>query len=208
MRAAFAIVLAGIVAATGCAWPSAKPDPTQFFVLETQPEPASSGPRPTVELVEVDVPGYLQNPHIAVRSEETRIEYDEYRRWAEPLQQGIARILKEDLAETADVEQAPLARPADLRLRVRLSAFEGLRQLGGASIRASASWEFRRGAKGAPIRGQFESAPAAWDGKDYGRLAKLLSGALAEFCGSLRKPLLTAPPSPAPERAPGLPRPR
>jgi uncharacterized lipoprotein YmbA len=208
VRIATAFISAAIAWGAGCAWPSAKPDPTQFFVLETRPEPSSSEARPTVELVEVDVPGYLQNPRIAVRSQENRIEYDEYRRWAEPLQQGIARILKENLAETADVEQAPLARPAELRLRIRLTAFEGLRQPGGGSIRATAAWELRRGAKGAPIRGQFESAPASWDGKDYGRLAMLLSGALADFCASLRKPILTAPPSRVPERPSEPPRPR
>jgi uncharacterized lipoprotein YmbA len=191
MRSALAAVLAAALAA-GCAWARPKADPTEFFVLEAAPSPKAPRKQPPlVELAEVEVPEYLRGPRMAARSRGNEIEYDEFRRWAEPLPQGIARVLKENLAATADVSQAPVPgrKPAYL-LSVRVSAFEGLRLPANAgSVSVAASWELRPAGKPS-ARGRFASAPAAWDGKDYRALARLESEALAALCRDLSRALL------------------
>jgi uncharacterized lipoprotein YmbA len=161
---------------SGCLWPGAKADPTQFFVLEARPVAfPPMRERPRVQLEPVELPAYLSNPRLAARTGANRIDYAEFRRWAEPLSDGIARVVREDLAPVADVEAAP-ALPKAPRLKLRVQAFEGLRSAGGILVKVS--WRLEPGA-----RGQFEAPSAAWDGKDYGLLAGLLSdvlGALAQ----------------------------
>lgn len=194
MRRPLVLLLAAAFAA-GCAWPRPKEDPTEFFVLEGAPVPKTVNERrPLVELAEVELPEYLKNPRMAARSRDTEIEYAEFRRWGEPLAQGIARVIKEDLAPAADVQQPAAGRAPGYRLSVRLSAFEGLRvSTGAGSTRVEAAWELRPAGKGAsPAQGRFTAAPAAWDGKDYGRLARLESDALAALCVDLGRAIRTA----------------
>ncbi len=188
-----AALLCAAALAGGCAWQRPKADPTEFFVLQARPDaPRATGRRAVVELADIDVPAYLQNPRMAVRSGETEVSFDEFKRWAEPLSRGVARVITEDLAGVADVRPAPVANPApDLRLTVRLSSFEGRLDAGGAgSILVAASWELKN-REGSLKRGRFTASPAAWDGKDYSRLAALQSDALSALCEELRRALVT-----------------
>jgi uncharacterized lipoprotein YmbA len=195
MRGPLVLLLAAAFAA-GCAWTRPKEDPTEFFVLEGLPAPKTlNEPRPQVELAEVELPEYLKNPRMATRSRDTEIEYAEFRRWGEPLAQGISRVIKEDLAPAADVQQpAAAGRAPRYRLSVRLSAFEGVRlSTGAGSTRVEAAWELQPAGKGAPpVQGRFSAAPAVWDGKDYGRLARLESDALSALCEDLGRAIRAA----------------
>lgn len=193
MRSSYARLAALAVAltASSCAWLRPKADPTEFFVLEPRPAAGTARKdRPRVELAEVEVPAYLKNPRMAARLGDNEIDYAEYKRWGEPLPQGIARAVREDLREAAELPAAPSPDgPAQYSLTLRVLAFEGLRPPSGAAgIRVSAAWELRPLARPGPaLSGRFEAAPAAWDGKDYAGLARLLSGAVAELCAELKK---------------------
>lgn len=170
-----ALVLAGCSVA-----PKAKADPTEFFLLTPRPVAARAGPRPVVELAEVELPDYLRNPRMAARSGDNRIDYDEFKRWAEPLDKGAARALREGLAPAVDVRPAP-APGAALKLKVRVLAFEGRRGDGAAVVEAA--WELRGG--GAPRQGRLKAARQGWDGKDYAQLARLESEAVGDLCSRL-----------------------
>ena len=193
MKIPLIVLIIGALAAARCAWQRPKADPTEFFVLDSVPAPqAPSKTLPLVQLAEVEVPEYLTGPRMAVRLQGNEIDYAEFRRWAEPLPQGIARTIKENLAATADVSQSPVpGRKPGYLLSVRVSAFEGQRLPAGAgSVLVAASWELRpAGEPGKVGRGRFTAAAAAWDGKDYRRLARLESDATAALCDDLKRAL-------------------
>lgn len=183
-------LLLGALGLAGCSFtPKPKADPTEFFVLTPRPVAARAGRRPVVELEDVEVPEYLRNPRMAARSGDNRIDYAEFKRWAEPLDKGVARALREGLAPAADLRPSPAA-GAGVKLRVRVTALEGRRTAEGAggSAFVSVAWELSRpGAK--RQRGSFDQTAAGWDGKDYAQLAKLESDALGVLCARLMKEL-------------------
>jgi uncharacterized lipoprotein YmbA len=181
MRRLSAAALLAAAALAGCSLtPKPQADPTEFFVLTARPVEARAGRRPVVELAEVEVPDYLRNPRMAARSGGNEIDYAEFKRWAEPLDKGAARALREGLAPAADLRPAP-APGAALKLKVRLLAFEGRRGDGAAVVEAA--WELRGGQ--APRRGRLKSTREGWDGKDYAQLARLESDALGDVCARL-----------------------
>ncbi len=160
---------------TGCSLPEAKSDTAHYFVLpaatETVPS-KSSGLH--IGLFPVQLPDYLKQRSMAVREGASEISYHDEERWAESLDAGLARVLRERLSATAQVLAYPfsLEQTRDYDVRVRVQACEGTAD-GGAAF--SATFEiYAAGANGALVaQNTFTAEPAKWDG-DYARLAGLL----------------------------------
>ena len=77
--------------------PDPAPDATRFYVL-TGPLPAQAasvtlGPL-SLGLKAVSVAPYISSRSMPLRTDEHEITYNDYARWAEPLDQGISRILQ------------------------------------------------------------------------------------------------------------------
>jgi uncharacterized lipoprotein YmbA len=92
--------LLSVFAVPGCK--SFKPveDVIRYYVLSgptTSATGAHSSQGPTIGLAPVNIPGYLQNTRIAVRTGTNEIYYSEQRQWAEHLAKGIQRVLASDL---------------------------------------------------------------------------------------------------------------
>lgn len=77
-------------------------DPTRFYVLScpgaAEPLAEAAALRWSVCVAKVEVPAYLDHPTLAVRREDNRIEYLDLHQWAEPVQEGLTRCLREGLA--------------------------------------------------------------------------------------------------------------
>lgn len=105
MRAlgAGASLLAAIVGlSSGCAVFAPQPDPSRFFVLESvaREEHDPAGPRgAAIGVGPVRVPDYLGRLEMATRVGTTELRYTINERWAEPLDQGIKRVIGENLAK-------------------------------------------------------------------------------------------------------------
>jgi uncharacterized lipoprotein YmbA len=124
------ILAAAVLTAALCGCLNLKPvpDPTRFYVL---PCPAVSNQLPaatrlgwSVCVAKVETPAYLDRPAIAVRQADNRIEYLELHQWAEPVQEGLSRCLREGLAGLLGPGRvAPLQyrRPAGPCLEVQAS---------------------------------------------------------------------------------------
>jgi hypothetical protein len=193
-RRAFAL-LAGVIAAcalSSCAFLQPPADPTRFYVLTL---PSASSPsaadgefaRWKIGLRSVELPAYLQTKLMVVRTGTNEIHFAEFDRWAEPLDAGIGRVIKEKLISADNVKVVALNSHGedtlDYEVMIRVLACEGVRgESGTGSIRLSMSWEIQSvGTNATAIkRGGFTAAPAAWDGKDYGQLALQLSKAIAD----------------------------
>jgi uncharacterized lipoprotein YmbA len=176
-----ASLLAAAAAGPGCSLvPAPKPDPTRFFVLTA--DLAEAAPvRGMVALRPIEVPAYLRQPALVVRQGDNEVKFREVARWGEPLEQGLARVLGEQLRRLGWV---PAARGHDgeaASLAVRVLAAEGT-AAGGVEFRAV--WELtRRGAK--PLSGEFRAAGLRWDGRDEAGLASALSAAVAGLAADL-----------------------
>lgn len=178
-------LLAALALMSGCnVIPAAQSDPTRFYVLTGAPEsaPAANGNVPTghlhVGLRTVELAQYLRGAEIVVRSGSNEVQMQEYARWGEPLQAGITRVLREQLAVApaiADVQVQPFSlsseRNFDVTITVlhcegegRAARFEAVIQISTGSIQPT------------PVKRRIFTAPVRrWDGHDFGELAAALS---------------------------------
>lgn len=104
--------------------------PSRHYVLSSLSGPVSlPGPeRARLVLEEVQVPPYLDRRNIVSYQTSNRLDVADLDVWAEPLDMGIARVLREDLArlladQRVTVMSADLG-DADIRLSVWVLRFE------------------------------------------------------------------------------------
>ncbi len=176
--------------------PEAKPDPTRYFVLAGA-SGATTAPAgaPVVHIRPVEVANYLRPRAMVVRRGNHEIEFREYARWGEPLEQGIARALRGELlvrgaAAAITVGSTRTARlGSDVELAVRVLAFEGH---AGGTASMHAVWELFH-EKGLLHRGEFRSDSARWDGKNEASLAAALSEAVSALAADIAAALAKKP---------------
>jgi uncharacterized lipoprotein YmbA len=90
-----------ILAFTGCQSLRPVTDLTRYYVLSASAAASTrdySNQALTIGIAPPELPGYLQNSRIAVRTGTNEINYSEYRQWAEHLDKGIQRVLASDLS--------------------------------------------------------------------------------------------------------------
>ena len=184
-------------ALNGCALLQPQADPTRFYVLTVQNAPPARAvegefKRWKVGLKPVELAAYLRSKAMVVRTGTNEIHFADFDRWAEPLDQGISRVMKETLSSARNVESVALNSHGDdtldYEVAIRILACEGVRLGNGSgSIRFAVTWEARSVGTNSTVtnRGVFTAHPVAWDGKDYGQLAERLSEAVADASKAL-----------------------
>ena len=190
-------------ALSGCALLHPQADPTRFYVLNVQSAPptrAAEGEfkRWKVGLKPVELPAYLRSKAMVVRTGTNEIHFADFDRWAEPLDQGISRVMKETLSSARNVESVTLNshgnEALDYEVVIRILACEGVRLgNGNGSIRFAVTWDARSVGTSSTVtsRGIFTAHQGAWNGKDYGQLAERLSEAIAAASRALAADLPT-----------------
>ncbi|MEA3362705.1 MAG: PqiC family protein [Thermodesulfobacteriota bacterium] len=85
---------------TSCIQIGSDPQPMQYYLLESMPERPtfSSDNTLNINLELVNFPDYLDRLQIVTRNNNSGIEFSDTERWAEPLQDNLTRILRENLA--------------------------------------------------------------------------------------------------------------
>ncbi|MFZ0612807.1 MAG: PqiC family protein [Desulfobacterales bacterium] len=134
------LLLSSLAVLVGGCFPNigAPSKPTQFYVLNSREDMETGSAAPTMTLASgapvgvgpVRIPQYLDRPHIVIRAEENRVRISTFSYWAEPLQDGLTRVLVDNLSillKPYRVETLPWARPADgaYRLEVSVIRFDG-----------------------------------------------------------------------------------
>jgi uncharacterized lipoprotein YmbA len=194
------VLLGGLVITglAGCSLlPEAQTDPTKYYVLST--ERAGAAPQteaPVVHLRDVELASYLRGRPLVVRRGENEIEFREFSRWGEPLELGVARVLRDELVARG---AASAVRGAggrrdfsghDYTLSVRVIACEGA---ANGSVVFRAVWDVASTGEKASVkaRGDYRPTDLRWDGKSESSLAAKLSeavsGLAAEIAGGLKK---------------------
>jgi uncharacterized lipoprotein YmbA len=105
-------------------------DSFRYYTLASSTDPpVKSASSLTVGLGPVALPGYLSEPSLMTRVDDTRVRYAEGDRWAEPLAKQFTRTLREDLsralggARIIDYAWYPSA-PVEVAVAVNVLAFE------------------------------------------------------------------------------------
>jgi uncharacterized lipoprotein YmbA len=168
--------------------PNAKSDQTRYYLLasaEIRPETdaAAALKRWVVGLRAVDVAAYLRTKSFAVRSQANEIAFLDFARWGEPLDQGIARVLAENLRSLKNVARVSLQPfraddQLDFEVVVSVTACEGTAD---GDVRFAATWRIPvpGGSAAAAAEGSYAATGLRWDGHNCGQLAARLSEALA-----------------------------
>lgn len=177
-RAGLSIVLLIAAATAGCG----STPPTRHFLLESVivPADASSGLR--IGISELEVSQYLLAPQLQQRPGPNVLERAAFERWAEPMDDGVERVLLLDLAAaagTGSVRLAPWPRDwvPDWELKVRIERLDA----GSEGATLVAIWSFQDGTRSRPASDRITRLSIPRSGNDGAALAADLSALLGEF---------------------------
>lgn len=142
MRALSHLALAVALCALGAGCLTlASSQPTSFYMLSAMPQEDAEETPGTDKLVigvgPVTVPEYLNRSQLVVRTGANELTLDEFHQWAEPLNDGIARILAANLTELVPVEAIYFPwrsnRSIDYQVMLQVASFE-TDQAGAATL--------------------------------------------------------------------------
>ncbi|OIR04355.1 hypothetical protein GALL_135550 [mine drainage metagenome] len=194
-----------LVTNSGCqVIPAPQPDPTHYYTLslpdsvETTVPSSSTGLR--VGLNRVDLAPYLRKGVLVVRKGGNEVVFNDFARWAEPLDAGISRSLQMCLSadpRISHVSVAPMSiderRDYDVTIHVRRA--DGVLGASGATVRFVAVIDIAR--PGEPphleVQKAFNAPATAWDGHDYAALASDLSKDVVALAREIADSLPLAP---------------
>ena len=169
------------VIAAGCA-----SSPSRFYTLSaTAKGDGSAAADCAVVVGPVSVPAQVDRPQFTVQVAPNRVAIDEFNRWAEPLNDNIARVIAADLSVllgTPRVTSVSLASFAPAyQVGIGIQRFESVP---GKSVRIEAVWVIRPPAGGAALSGQTIASEPVTDAT-CDALAAAHSRALAKVSGDL-----------------------
>ena len=175
--------IALVLALAGCAGkPSSQ---THYYALSVEAAPSGPGeatpvaPVARVAVTRVGIPGVVDRPQIVSRTATNSVEIHDFHRWAEPLQEAIARVIAGDLARQLGPGHAVSANilpgmPPDVRVAVDVQKFEATP---GTGVAVEALWTVRPGAGEARVGRSTVEEPATEGG--HAGIAAAYSRALA-----------------------------
>jgi len=105
--------------------------PPQFFVLDTAIEKAIRNNSSTLEIGigPISIPGYINRPQIVTKTNSAEVRFDEFARWAEPIDAMFTRTLAQNI-KTLTSSQSIYAHPwpklvsLDYRISAKVIKFE------------------------------------------------------------------------------------
>ena len=147
--------------------------PSRFYILSSlsasdtiAATAAEQGP--VIGVGPITLPKYLDRPQIVTRAGSNQLILAEFDRWAEPLQDNVARVLAENLSRLIPTDQVllqawPRSASLDYQVTMEVLQFEGW--LGGES-RLLALWSILDGAE-LPLWSQRASLNTPVGGREY-----------------------------------------
>jgi uncharacterized protein len=187
-----------LLTGSGCAMLQPAKSETHYYLLNAAASPAKSADHNktksgfVVRLLPVEMANYLQTKDVAVRTETNEVTFAMFQRWAEPLADGIRRVLGEDLRAAPEIRAVITDQPAASHrpvyvISVHVLNCEGSEANHHGSADFKAVWEITRSDANQTVvaHGVFQSPPMLWHPGDYSQLADQLSRALNHFSHAL-----------------------
>ncbi|HYB44089.1 MAG TPA: PqiC family protein [Candidatus Methylomirabilis sp.] len=198
VRAGRRVALAVAVAALGIG--CSVSDPTRYYVLTSAPGAAggagSPGSGAAVGVGPVSIPEYLDRVQMVTRDGGGRVQIWPYQVWAEPLDQGIMRVLMEDLAAGIPTDRvvafpwsAAMQQILQYQVQVSVLRFDG--QTGGA-VALETRWRLV-GKGGQEIAFRRSTVTEAAGGAGYEPLAAAMSRAVGSLAREIASEIRAQP---------------
>jgi len=174
-----------IALASGCATTSR---PVDFYTLssvtsETGEPPAANCRDVVIGIGPVLWPRYLDRPQIVTRLSANRISFDEFHRWAGPLEEDFTRVLIDDLSQRLQTDYVirypgKLAYKPRYRVQIHIDQFDGKP---GEAVTLKAAWSVvdQGGGKDTALHNATLRVPTAGEG--YEPMVAAASAAVAEL---------------------------
>jgi uncharacterized lipoprotein YmbA len=164
--------------AAGCA----STPPTRFYTLSAAAAPAATSSELSVVVGPVSVPAVVDRPQMVVSTGPNQVRLDEFNQWASPLQNGIARVVTENLVAMLGTPRVVLFSQTlgvgiDYRAAIEVQRFESAP---GEAATLDAVWTVSRAKDGKSQTGRTTVREVASD-KGYDALAAAHSRALARL---------------------------
>jgi uncharacterized protein len=155
---------------------------SRFYTLSAGAAPAVTPSNISVAVGPVSVPAVVDRPQIVVTAGPNQVRLEEFNRWASPLQNGIARVVAENLVAMlgtprVTLSSQALSSEADYRAAIEVQSFESM--LGEAAV-LDAVWTVRRAKDGKAQTGRTTVREPVQE-KGYDALAAAHSRALARL---------------------------
>ena len=168
-------VLAALVA--GCV-----SSPSHFYTLSANVAPVTATSTVSVAVGPVTVPAAVDQPQIVVSTGANQVMFDEFNRWASPLQDNIARVVAENLVAALGTPRVTLfpqtlTSDADFRVVIEVRNFDSTP---GKSAALDAVWTVRRTKDGKSETGRTSVREPVQDAS-YEALAAAHSRAVARM---------------------------
>lgn len=176
----FWLILLQFAVTTGCS------TSTRYYVLHALDAPGGktvNSDNMTVGLEAIDLPSYIDQTRIMLRTGKNTLAVIENEQWSEPLEEGVNRIITANLANLwpgAQVEQMPWPRGfnPDRRLRVHIVNFHSTSD---GEVLLSGYWSIASlDNRQAPIPHTYHFEIPS-QGQAYADIAATMSDALAEL---------------------------
>jgi uncharacterized lipoprotein YmbA len=118
--------------------------PIRYYLIDPIEYSNTSAVRPlSIEIINLQIPQYLERFHIATRSSESQLEFSESHQWGENLRKNLLRTMARNLSallSTMDIG-TPLNRSAsspDYRVQIHIEQFE---QESNNKVKLVARWQ-------------------------------------------------------------------
>ncbi len=133
MNIKFAYVLsAAILFLAGCISVPDSREPSFYGIAaikDNELKPIELSSDFSVAVSRIKIPGYLNRPQIVTQDKNNQMRFAQFHRWAEPLNEGLTRVIKENISRIlsrAQIVSYPLDFPSNVafRLDMELTRFE------------------------------------------------------------------------------------
>jgi len=175
------VAVLGAVLLAGCA----KGPPPKFYMLQTPTatEPAGIEQGVTVGVGPVELPAHLDRNQIVSRESGVKLQLSEGEQWAEPLKNGVTRVLAVQLALTLDSNRIfalPLRqrRALDFQVAVDVLRLDGVL---GQDVVLGARWSILSGDGKKLLLSQVSRIEEATGAPDVAALVEAQSRAVAKL---------------------------
>lgn len=179
------LVIGALLAVTsGCVNLKSKPDRVQQYALgaSLQQELAVSDPA-AIYISRPNLPGYLNGRNLQYRDASSEVVSLRQSRWAEPLDQGVARALAECWLQSGASSVSgyyPWPRKSNSSPQLKVN-FYRLEAFSDGRIEVVADWQLLGAAGGVEKQGQFRAKEISWQLGDPESLVRGLNAALLQL---------------------------
>lgn len=184
-----------------CGCVSVKHSPgARFFVLRAVAEQTASRTGVSSRLIgtlPAELPDHLVRSQMVTWTSDSEVRLDEFNRWAEPLNVGVTRVVRENLAillPEARFIEFPWRTADPVRCRVQVQVgFLGLQADG--TVKLEGSWALLPPVDDEPLRMEpFESTSDRIERRDPERTVETMSRLLAALCEDIAAGIRSLPP--------------